>query len=178
MIYPVSDDTELLLQAAIEEIREEDIVLEVGTGSGYVADKLRDKCRFMVVSDISPYAVARAKELGLNTVRADLLACFKKKFTLILFNPPYLELEEFERRGDWIEKALDGGKKGVEVMKKFIDQLDTALKEDGRAILIHSSINLPEIHMIIEKKGFVFEELKSKKLFFERLYALKITKRD
>ncbi len=173
-VYPVAEDTELLLEAALEEVRENDWVLEVGTGGGYVAKKISEKCRFVVASDINPHAVKKVRELGLNAVRADLLRAFKRKFSLVLFNPPYLELEELEKRGDWLEKAIDGGKKGLEVIGRFIEELDDVLIEGGRAILVHSSFNLPEIYHLIGKGGYDFELLKEKKLFFEKLYAVKI----
>ncbi|RLI81654.1 protein methyltransferase [Archaeoglobales archaeon] len=173
-VYPIAEDTELLLDASLKEVKKKDIVLELGCGSGYVAKKISEKCRLVVASDINPYAVKKAKELGLNVVRADLLRAFKRKFSLVLFNPPYLELEEFEKRGDWMEKAIDGGKKGLEIIKRFIDELDGVLTEEGRAILVHSSFNLPEIYDLLEGKGYKFELLEEKKLFFEKLYAIKI----
>jgi release factor glutamine methyltransferase len=174
MIYPVSEDTLLLLESAEEEIRQEDVVLEVGSGSGYVAEKLKGRCRIVIASDISPFAVGVMREKGLESIRADLLTCFKRRFSLILFNPPYLELEEFERKGDWIERAIDGGRKGIEVMKRFLEQLNSALRDDGRAILIISSVNTPDIYEIIQKSGFRYRILKKKKLFFEMIYAIKI----
>ncbi|MBO8182879.1 MAG: methyltransferase [Archaeoglobus sp.] len=173
-VYPVAEDTQLLLEASLEEVRSEDLVLEVGTGSGFVAKEISKRCRFLVASDINPHAAKKAREAGLNAVIADLLSCFRKKFSLILFNPPYLELEEFEREGDWLEKAIDGGKKGMEIIERFLAELDDALVENGRAILIHSSINLPEIYEAVWREGFKYEILREKKLFFEKLYAIKI----
>jgi release factor glutamine methyltransferase len=174
MLYPIAEDTELLLEASLEEVRKEDVVLEVGTGSGFVADKISKRCRLLVASDINPFAAKKAMELGLQVVIADLLKPFRKKFSLILFNPPYLELEEFEKKGDWTEKAIDGGRRGVEVIERFLSELDGAMVEGGRAILIHSSLNLPEIYEVLESDGFKYEILKEKKLFFERLYAIKV----
>jgi release factor glutamine methyltransferase len=173
-VYPVAEDTELLLEASLGEVRKEDFVLEIGTGSGYVAKKISEKCRFVVASDINPFAVKKARELGLNVVRADLLGAFKRKFSLVLFNPPYLELEEFEKKGDWLEKAIDGGDKGLEIIRRFIGELDGVLMKEGRAILVHSSFNLPDIYDLIGEKGYRFQLLKEKKLFFEKLYAIKI----
>ena len=173
-VYPVAEDTELLLEAALEEVEEEDIVLEVGTGSGFVAKEVSKRCRRVIASDINPYAARKAKEEGLEAVVADLLEAFKRKFSLILFNPPYLELEEFEKKGDWLEKAIDGGKKGMEIIERFLGQLDGAMVEKGRAILVHSSHNIPEVYEAVVREGFAYEILKKKKLFFEELYAIKI----
>lgn len=173
-VYPVAEDTELLLEASLEEVKKDDLVLEVGTGSGFVAKEISKKCKKVVATDINPLAARKAKEFGLEVVIADLLKCFKRKFSLILFNPPYLELEESEKRGDWLERAVDGGKRGLEVIKRFLSELDGAMTEVGRAILVHSSLNVPEVYEFVEREGFTYEILKEKKLFFERLYAIKI----
>ncbi len=175
-VYPPAEDSELLLEAALKEVVEEDDVLEVGTGSGFVASQLIGKCRLVIATDISPFAVKEAKKKGLEVVRTDLARGIKKKFTLILFNPPYLELEKEERKGDWLEKAIDGGKHGIEVAARFLDEVEEVLAENGRIILIASSLNTPHIFKEIEKKGFKFEIMAKKKLFFEELYALKLWK--
>lgn len=175
-VYPPAEDSELLLEAALKEVVTEDDVLEVGTGSGFVSSQLMDKCRLIIATDISPFAVKEAKRKGLEVVRTDLARGIRKKFTLILFNPPYLELEEEERKGDWLEKAIDGGKHGIEVATRFLDEVEDVLAENGRIILIASSLNTPHIFKEIEKKGFKFEIMAKKKLFFEELYALKLWK--
>jgi release factor glutamine methyltransferase len=177
MIYPVSEDSVLLLRSALKEVKEDDVVLEVGTGSGFVAERIKDRCKYLVATDISPFSVKSAYKAGLRVVRADLVRCFKRKFSLVLFNPPYLELEEFEKRDEWIERALDGGKKGLDVIKRFLKELDDVLVDGGRCVLIHSSFNIPEIYDIVERNGFRSEILERKKVFFEELYAIKISKR-
>jgi release factor glutamine methyltransferase len=174
-VYPPQEDSELLLETALKEIKEDDEVLEVGVGSGYVSEKLKDRCRFLLTTDISPYAVREAKNKGLNVIRTDLVKGIKKKFTLILFNPPYLELSEEEKLGDWIEKAIDGGKHGVEVIVRFLDEVREVLAENGRIILIVSSFNTPHVFKEIEKRGFKYEVIGIRRLFFEELYALKLT---
>ena len=176
-VYPPQEDSELLLETSLKEIEEDDEVLEVGVGSGYVSEKLKDKCRFLLATDISPFAVRVAKKKGLNVIRTDLVKGIKKKFTLILFNPPYLELSEEEKLGDWIEKAIDGGKHGIEVIVRFLDEVKDVLAENGRIILIVSSFNTPYVFKEIEKRGFKYEVAGTRRLFFEELYALKLTKR-
>lgn len=174
-VYPPQEDSELLLEVALKEVRPEDEVLEVGVGSGYVAERIKGRCRFLLATDISPYAVKEAKMRGLEVIRTDLFAGIRKRFSLILFNPPYLELDEEEKTGDWLEMALDGGKHGIEVMVRFLDRVRDVLAEDGRIILIVSSYNVPHIFEEIEKRGFEFEVVAERSLFFERIYALRIT---
>lgn len=176
MIYSPAEDSELLLEAALMEIREDDEVIEIGAGSGFVAVRLRDKCRFLLTTDISPYAVKELKRRGLEVIRTDIAKGIKKKFSLVLFNPPYLELEHELKKGDWLDVAIDGGKGGVEIIKRFLDSLEEIMDEKGRAILVISSYNEPHIYKMIEERGYKYEIMLKKNVFFERLYALKISK--
>lgn len=173
-VYPPAEDSQLLLEAALMEIREDDVVLEVGTGSGYVAANIRKYCKEVVATDISPHAVRAAKKEGIDAVRTDLFAGICGKFSLILFNPPYLELEEWERRGDWLEKAIDGGKGGIEVLTRFIRRLREVMGEGGRAIVILSSHTSNEVFRVIREEGLDYEITATKKLFFEELHAVRI----
>ncbi len=156
------------------EVREDDEILEVGTGSGYVAANLRPHCREVIATDISPFAAKSAKKEGIEVIRTDLFAGIRRKFSLILFNPPYLELEEWEKRGDWMEKAIDGGKGGIEVLTRFIMELRDVMEDGGRAIVIVSSHTSDEVFRVIREHGFDYEIVARKKLFFEELYAVRI----
>ncbi len=173
-VYPPSEDSELLLEVALNEVKPNDYVLEIGVGSGFVSEKIKDKCRFLLATDINPHAVKISRERGIEVIRTDLCRGIKGKFSLILFNPPYLELKDFEKKGDWMEKAIDGGKRGMEVICNFLDIVRDVLKENGRIILIISSYNIPDIFEEIKKRGFRFEIIGERKLFFERIYALKL----
>ena len=174
-VYEPREDSELLLEAALEEVRESDVVLEVGVGSGYVLEGVREKCKLAVGTDISPCAVKVARERGLNVIRTDLVRGLRRVFTLILFNPPYLELEEHERTGDWIDVAIDGGRHGIEVMVRFLDMVRDVMVGNGRILMVVSSVNVPYIFDEIRKRGFEYEIVKSRRLFFEELYVLRIT---
>ncbi|WP_457549678.1 HemK2/MTQ2 family protein methyltransferase [Archaeoglobus sp.] len=173
-VYPPAEDSELLLEVALREVKPKDEVLEIGVGSGFVAERLKEKCRFLLATDINPFACMMAKEKGIDVVRTDLVKGIRKGFTLILFNPPYLELDENEKRGDWLEKAIDGGKGGIEVVCRFLDFVRDVLDEKGRIILIVSSFNVPHVFEEIEKRGFRWKILAKRYLFFEELYALKL----
>lgn len=177
MVYEPAEDSELLLEVALKEVREKDTVIEIGAGSGFVAEKIADKCSFLLTTDISPYATKELRKKGLNVVRTDIAKGVKKKFSLVLFNPPYLELEEELKRDRWEDCAIDGGKGGVEVICKFLDSLGEILEDDGRALLIVSSFNVPKVFEEIERRGFSYEIVRERWLFFEKLYALRISRR-
>ncbi|AAB89463.1 MULTISPECIES: HemK2/MTQ2 family protein methyltransferase [Archaeoglobus] len=176
MIYEPAEDSELLLEAALRELKPDDEVIEVGAGSGFVAERLKGKCKCILTTDISPFAAMELRRKGLDVVMTDIAKGIRKKFSLVLFNPPYVELEDELRRGDWLDVAIDGGKKGVKVIKKFLDSLDEIMAERGRAILIASSQNEPDVFDLIDERGFRYEIVGERGLFFEKLFAIKIWK--
>lgn len=178
MIYEPAEDSELLLEIALKEVRKEDDVLEIGAGSGFIAENLLGKCRFLLVTDISPFAVRELRKKGLEVIRTDIAKGIKKKFSLILFNPPYLELEDELKRGNWEDLAVDGGKDGLEVICRFLDSLRSIMAENGRAILIFSSINTPRIFEEVLQRGFRYEIVGERRLFFERIFAMKIFEQE
>jgi len=174
MIYEPAEDSELLLEVALKEIKADDDVIEIGAGSGFVAEKLVDRCRFLLTTDISPYAAKELRRKGLDVVMTDIARGIKKKFSLVLFNPPYLEIEEELKRGDWLDVAIDGGKDGLEVIECFLDSLGEIMSPDGRAIIIISSYNEPKIYNLLEEKRLKYTIIGKRELFFETLYAIRI----
>jgi len=177
-VYEPAEDSELLLETAIREVRKEDRVLEVGTGSGFVAFNLLGKCRLVIATDISRDAVKCAKSFGVESIQTDLAKGIKAKFSLILFNPPYLELEEKEKRGEWIEKAINGGKNGIELSSRFLREIKENLAENGRIILISTSLNFEKLRDCMESYGYSWEVVGRKRVFFEEILALKLSKAD
>ncbi len=173
-VYEPAEDSELLLECALREVRPQDSVLEVGVGSGFVSYFIKERCRFLLATDINPHAVRCARRLGIECILTDLTAGITGKFDLILFNPPYLELEDWERRGDWLEKAIDGGEGGVEVSLKFLEGARDILSESGRVILISSSLTFDRLKKHLRESEWTWKIIGTKKVFFEELYALKM----
>ena len=156
-IYQPSEDTRLLLDAAQNELRPGDRILEVGTGSGYIAAGLAREAE-VVATDINPYAVADARHKGVSVVRTDLFAGICGQFDLVIFNPPYLPTREEERIDDWLEYALDGGESGREVIERFTAGVSRILAPDGRILIIISSLTgVPEVCDLFQKKGYYVE---------------------
>jgi len=174
-VYEPDDDSELLLKGALREVSEDDTVLEVGGGSGYISYFIMDKCKFLVATDINPFAVKCMRRLGIDCIRTDLARGIKVRFTLVLFNPPYLELQDTEKRGEWMERAIDGGKNGAEVTIRFLNEVRNNLDKNGRIIFVANSMNLDTVCLEMRRLGFRFEIVANKKLFFEEIYVIKAT---
>jgi release factor glutamine methyltransferase len=173
-VYQPEADTYLLLRAAQEEVRAEDRVLEVGTGSGTIASSL-EKARCIVVTDINPHAAKCARKKGLPVVRADLFCGIRGTFDLILFNPPYLPTQPEERIDDWLEFALDGGSDGREVIGRFLAGAGEHLAPDGRILLLISSLTgLDPVTELASQRGFCTGIFMEDVVEDEVLYVLRI----
>lgn len=180
-IYMPAEDTFLLRDAALAEVRSDDVVLEMGTGSGEVAAAVMTKAARTLACDINPHAVAYAHEVhGLETVQSDMFSSVLDSFSLILFNAPYLPTDPAERMDDWLEYALDGGVDGRESVARFLAEAPAHLTENGRILLLVSSLTgLEEVMGMTERNGCFAEVVASEREEDgEYLYVLKIEKKN
>lgn len=173
-VYSPAEDSFLLLRAALREVRETDRVLEVGTGSGYVAAGLLDRAAMVVATDINPHAVESAHSRGVVAVRTDLFSGLSGPFDLILFNPPYLPTAPDERLDDWLEYALDGGPTGRTTIERFVADAGRVLSPFGRILLLVSSLTDPgAVRELFASHGFVSFVVDEEPLEGESLYVLR-----
>ena len=173
-VYSPAEDSFLLLRAALREVRPTDRVLEVGTGSGYVAAGLLGRAAVVVATDINPHAARYARARGLAAVRTDLAMGLSGPFDLILFNPPYLPTAPVERIDDWLEYALDGGPTGRAVIERFIADVGRVLAPFGRVLLLVSSLtDLDAVRELFAQAGFVSFIVDEERLEGETLYVLR-----
>ncbi|MDF9746838.1 HemK2/MTQ2 family protein methyltransferase [Natrinema salsiterrestre] len=152
-VYQPAEDSELLAEAACERLGGSDLVLEVGTGSGYVAGRIADGTSARVIaSDLNPHAVRQARREGVETVRADLVSPFRDEtFDAVVFNPPYLPTDPENEWDDWMEHALSGGEDGRAVIDPFLDNVGRVLAPDGVVYLLVSS--LTGVDGVVERAG-------------------------
>ncbi len=173
-VYSPAEDSDLLLRAALAEVRPTDRVLEVGTGSGYVAAGLLGRAPNVTATEINPHAARCARGRGVAAVRTDLVAGLSGPFDLILFNPPYLPTAPEERIDDWLEYALDGGPTGRVVIERFVADAGRVLSPFGRILLLVSSLTgLDEVRELFARAGFVSFVVDTEALEGETLYVLR-----
>jgi len=173
-VYQPEADTYLLLDAALKEVRSGDRVLEVGTGSGFIAGELA-KITDVVATDINPHAAICAHAAGIEVVRCNLVDPIHGTFDLVIFNPPYLPTEPHERIDDWLEYALDGGKTGRDTIEQFAADVPRVLGQGGRVLLLISSLTRPEnVKTLFASAGFTSEIIRQQRVEDEILSVLRI----
>ena len=180
-VYEPREDS-YLLQKYVEKYCEVDSVLDIGTGSGIQAITAAKKAKGVIASDINPEAVEQAKlSASINKIKniefveSDLFENIpKKKFDMIIFNPPYLpKLKRVE------DIALFTGKRGSETTIRFLDQVSEYLKNDGLILLISSSItNQKKVLDAIQNNLLTSEVLETQHIFFEDVILFLIKKSD
>ena len=160
-VYEPAEDSFLLAENM--KVTKEDIVLDMGTGCGILAILAAQKTKKVMAIDINPYAIDCAnKNAEINCINekiefriGDLFQPTRpgEKFSVILFNSPYLPSEQDEEKS-WIGKAWAGGLNGRKVIDRFIINSPKVLTENGKILLIQSSLSDIDktLEMFIEKK--------------------------
>lgn len=128
-------DTEILVESAIERLGSGKRILDVGTGSGCILISILKLVEGTagIGCDLSRQALAVAKENARrNQVSAvfeqsNLLDNITEKFDAILSNPPYISSEEIPRLMPEVAQyepiqALDGKEDGLFFYRKLIPQ--------------------------------------------------------
>jgi release factor glutamine methyltransferase len=150
-VYETAEDTILIAEKI--QVKENDTVLDIGTGCGILAILSAKKANHVVAVDINPYAIKCAQKNAktydvtqkIDFLQGDLFQPIKNKqhFSLILFNSPYLPSEPGEENS-WIGKAWAGGPDGRNVINRFISSVPDWLAEGGKVLLVQSSLSDPE----------------------------------
>jgi len=183
MAYEPREDS-FILQEQVRKFAKGS-VLDVGTGSGIQAETAAKKksVRKVLAVDIDKEAIelcrATIKHRKIKFIVGDLFSNIKnkEKFDTIIFNPPYLP-EEPKLKDLVEEKALAGGKKGYELLAKFLSQAPAFLKPDGIILIVFSSLtNKNKVDGLVEANLFDSKQLATEHIFFEDLYAYIIVKK-
>jgi release factor glutamine methyltransferase len=177
--YEPSEDTFLLIKALTENVSSCERSLEVGVGSGAVSKVISAVSKKHIGIDINPYAIEASTKLVPDATffESDMFKKVTGTFDMIAFNPPYIPAHDEDPK-DWITKATVGGKKGYEVILRFIDGLDTHMTSDGACYLLLSQLSVPEIiDKALKEHLLDFEVVAKMSVMMEELFVYKITKR-
>ena len=147
-------ETEVLVEQALKEIKDEAAVLDLCTGSGAIAVATYKLCNKtgkkikVTASDISVEALTLARQNAaennaeITFIHSDLFENINptEKFDVILSNPPYIpakEIETLQREVKDFEPnlALDGGEDGLSFYRRIAADYKKYLKPNGFVLM-------------------------------------------
>ncbi len=164
MIYEPQEDSYLLQKYVRKFARGK--VLDMGTGSGIQALAALEKTPDVLAVDISEDAVKLLKGKGVNAKVSNLFSKVEGKFDLIIFNPPYLPPDRYDK-----DRSTSGG---IQIIDRFLSQAKNFLNKDGRILLVFSSLT-GDVNSLLKKYGYKFECLEKQNHFFEKLFIYLIS---
>ena len=175
-VYQPAEDSKLLADAVVETVDPGQRALDVGTGSGYVATRLRNEADADAVGvDLNPEACEQAFEAGVPVVRGDMFDPFRDDaFDIVVCNPPYLPTPPEQEWDDWMERALSGGEDGRAMVDPFLDGVGRVLTEGGAAYLLISTLTGPEaVRAYGRERGLDSEIVSEESPPFEKLLVVR-----
>ena len=141
-------ETELLVEVAIERAPAHGRVVDIGTGSGCIAISIeRERSDLHVLSvdrSLDALALAATNRARLDSevtlAASDVLASVRGTFDIIVSNPPYVPLAEYEQLAVEVRiheprMALTPGRLGTEVIERILDEAHARLEPRGCLIL-------------------------------------------
>ena len=195
-------DTELLVETALDRIRpcckskRQVGVLDLCTGSGAIGISVKLMCpeAGVTISDISPHALAVAREnwerlrkesgiisetrdgsdSGFRIVESDLFDRIPEKFDFILSNPPYIPTEEIERLMPEVRDyeprlALDGESDGLKFYQQICSQAGQHLFKGGCLIMEIGADQGEAVSRMMTHQGFEQVEVRKDLAGLDRL---------
>ncbi|MBN1328409.1 MAG: methyltransferase [Candidatus Heimdallarchaeota archaeon] len=166
-VYDPAEDSFLLAENV--SVKNNEKILEVGSGTGYVSIYLAKKfpkAEYFAL-DINLSATKCTKlnafnnSIELEVINSDMFNSLIKinpLFDIIVFNSPYLPVKE----ETCLAKAWSGGEEGLEIIKLFLINLPFYLKPTGRCYLVVSSYtNIKGMISIINSIKYSFKLLDS-----------------
>ena len=172
-VYPPSDDSILFIQSL--DVKEGERILEIGCGSGVVSIHCaRNGCE-VICGDINPKAVELTRRnAGINGVsldvhETDVYSDISGRFDTILFNLPYLPVDE----DGLLARSWSGGPDGLGPLPDLLEGAPDHLTEDGRIVVVISSLmDTQALWDLLD--NYDVRTIGELKLFFEKLAVLEI----
>jgi release factor glutamine methyltransferase len=172
-VYPPSDDSILFIQSL--DVKEGEKVLEIGCGSGVVSIHCAKNGCKVTCGDINPKAVALARRnaeangVQMEVFETDVYSNIDGRFDTILFNLPYLPVDE----DGLLARSWSGGPDGLGPLPDLLKGAPDHLTEDGRVVVVISSLmDTDALWDLLD--NYSVRTIGELKLFFEKLAVLEI----
>ena len=169
-------ETELLVEIIIAEENDIKNILEIGTGSGALVIALAKKMNGIVIdaTDISEDALriaeqnAMLNQVDINIFKSDIFENVLCKYDIIISNPPYISLTDYEELPVEIKdfepkSALLADDNGLFFYNKILQKAKDHLTESGKIYFEIGYDQAKKITEIAKENGFsnikVFKDL-------------------
>ena len=168
-------ETELLVEKLVKLFKGKKIsILDIGTGSGCIILSLLSNLEKSVGLgvDVSNKAIlianknAKRHELSnrVKFLNKSFESIFSKKFDLIVSNPPYIETKNIKNLSEDIKRfepiiALDGGKDGLDLIKKVIYKSKRILKIKGTLALEIGNEQIKKVSKLLIDNNFCIRKI-------------------
>ncbi len=177
-------DTELLVEHAIELLDENWKILDLCTGSGCIAVSVahfgKEKNVQVTAIDVSKSALLVAKENAIQNqvqvewLRSDLFDRVSGKYHMILSNPPYIPTKVLEGLQPEVRDfephlALDGQDDGYYFYREIAKEAGTYLLDGGYLLLEIGHDQAVVVSGLLKESGFIDIEVKKDLTGFDRL---------
>ena len=174
MVYYPREDSLLIAKVLENTDVKGKTVLEIGCGSGFLSVLLAKKGASVTAVDISEEAVETTKTNAetngtkITILKSDLFSSVGGKFGLIVFNPPYLPVEDGET-----DFTYAGGLSGRETIERFVSGVKDYLLPNGIVLIVISSLTgEKETTNLFEKEGMKSRVVAREKIPWEELIVL------
>jgi release factor glutamine methyltransferase len=176
MIYQPREDSYLLAEQVKKHAKGKSF-LDMGAASGIQSEiAQKASAKSILAIDINPESIKLLKSKKIPCLKSNLFSNIKssKRFDLIAFNPPYLPEDKSEPTDSKI--ITSGGKKGDEIIIRFLKQAPSHLNQNGKILTIISSLTPQHrIDTLLRKLKLKKRILSEKKLFMEKLECWEIS---
>lgn len=161
-VQPITGVSHLFGQAVLAEVRSDDRVLDMGTGSGVNAILAASRSSHVLAVDLNPYAVeaatANAERNGvadrIEVRRSDVFSAVDGVFDLIIFDPPF---RWFAPRSELERASTD---ENYAAMTRFFRGARAHLSDRGRMLIFFgTSGDLDYLGELMDEQGFSREVL-------------------
>jgi len=145
--------------------------LDIGTGSGILANVLSKNFLLVVATDVNILALVKAHETLDNCICCNAADALHARFDLVVCNLPYLPSDEL------LDPAVDGLHDGTVIPSMIIKSASSRIEKNGKMVFLTSSLAKYEtLVQLAESLGFHVTIVAKKKLFYEELIIIECTK--
>jgi release factor glutamine methyltransferase len=166
-VQVIESTSDLLGRVVLDEVKPDERVLDMGTGSGVNAILAATRGAEVVAVDINPHAVeaarANAERNGVadrvTIDRSDLFAEVEGRFDLVVFDPPF----RWMKPRDWAEASITD--EDYRSLTAFFARVREHLTEDGRILVFFgTTADIGYLEQLIESNGLVGEVVARREL--------------